>query len=249
MKHVRRFLAVGALLLAGITVSLAPLACGGATRVTQLPDTAPERGARGPFAATFASYERAGATEEALRADFAATRTSRSAAPGWLGDVLIADGSRAGVVTLWQHRDDARRFHDPTWRASEVERHGAEPILEIIDIPVWIDRGKHAADARVLAFVSVPLPWFRPRGLVEARILARVPEYQALAGLERKLFTIEDAGRVGGFYLWRDRADADAFYDASWHAKIVERYGQDTEVQFFDVLAVVEPPAGRRRAP
>ena len=88
-----------------------------------------------------------------------------------------------------------------------------------------------------------PLPWFRPRGLVERRMVARAPEYLGLPGLARKYFVLASEARVGGLYLWRDEASARAYFDDAWRARVVERYGRAPEITRFDVLGVDAAPS------
>jgi hypothetical protein len=51
-------------------------------------------------------------------------------------------------------------------------------------------------------------------------------------------------GIAGGVYQWRTRADADAFYSGPWRKGIVERYGMEPEIEFFDVFAITDNAAG-----
>ncbi|MEM7411564.1 MAG: hypothetical protein AAF430_15130 [Myxococcota bacterium] len=88
-----------------------------------------------------------------------------------------------------------------------------------------------AASPRVVSIVKVKTPWYAPRFFVRWRFEAAAPRYAEIPGLERKFFTIADSGELGGIYLWRDRAAADAFYDAAWHADIAARYGEPASLE------------------
>jgi hypothetical protein len=46
-------------------------------------------------------------------------------------------------------------------------------------------------------------------------------------GLIRKQFIYAEDGWAGGVYLWKTRADAEAFYSGPWLAGIRQRYGMD----------------------
>lgn len=225
-------------------LALALLAgCAGTDHVSTLANTPPRRGAYGPFAATFVSHPRGDASADALRGEFERDRRDRAARAGWMGDYLVADAARAGVVTLWANAATARAQRGAPWMTALARRFGGALAVEHFDVPVWIDNAAPApVDAqRVVVFVSLPLPWFHPRGVVESRILARVPEYQRLAGLERKYFVLMEPARVGGIYVWRDRAAAAGFYDAAWHAGVRERYGADAQMRTLDLLATALP--------
>jgi hypothetical protein len=93
---------------------------------------------------------------------------------------------------------------------------------------------------RVVAIVRIPAPWYAPRFVIRRKFRAAIAEYERLADLERKYFTVSQRGEFGGIYLWRTRAAADAFYGPAWHARVRERYGKDTEVAVFDAPFVVE---------
>lgn len=226
--------------LLSLSFGLTLLGCGGATRVTPLADTPLERGAHGPFTAALVTYPRAGLGDADVLARLEADR-SDDAPPGGLADTFVADEARYGRITLFRDREAEAYVHDAAWAEARSRRHGAKPSVERFDVPVWIgqgpERGRVAPSAAEVALVKVKLPWFRPRGFVESRIVARVPEYQAIDSLAFKYFTLTDDGRVGGIYLWRDHASLASHYDARWHARVVARYGEDAEIRTYRVLA------------
>jgi len=229
--------------IVGVLVGAVASGCTGASTVSRLPNTQLERGAHGPFVASFVSFPRAGASAPALNGEFQEGLQTRARADGWLGEYLVADASRFGLITLWRGAEQERAFHGPAWLAAESARRGVAPTVERFDVPVWIDSGRvPEGEHGVVVFVSVPLPWFRPRGMVESKIIDRVPEYQSLAALDRKYFILMDPGRTGGIYLWHERGDAEAYYDGAWHARVKERYGTDADMRTLDVLALSVPP-------
>ncbi len=60
------------------------------------------------------------------------------------------------------------------------------------------------------------------------------PSYQNVPGLIAKRFLVsDDGGTVGGVYHWERRADAEAFYDDEWSARIVAKYGAAPTVEYF----------------
>ncbi len=95
----------------------------------------------------------------------------------------------------------------------------------------------------IVAIVRFPLD--PPLSLDDARAAyaASAPTYQQLDGLHRKYYLRSPDGSIGGgVYLWRDRAAAEAVYDAAWRARLTERYGEPV-VEFFDCPVVVDPAA------
>ena len=59
------------------------------------------------------------------------------------------------------------------------------------------------------------------------------PGFRTLPGLIRKQFIYAEDGWAGGVYLWKTRADAEAFYSGAWLAGIRERYGMDPQIKYF----------------
>jgi hypothetical protein len=69
---------------------------------------------------------------------------------------------------------------------------------------------------------------------------AIAPGFRQVHGLIRKQFIYAEDGWAGGVYLWRSRADADAFYSGPWLQGIRERYGTDPEIRYFYTAAVTD---------
>jgi hypothetical protein len=95
----------------------------------------------------------------------------------------------------------------------------------------------------VVVVTKVKRPWYAVKPMVLRTFRKLVPQYQAVAGLERKWFTITQDGRVGGVYVWKERARAEAFFDEGWHRRAVARYGADGEVRMLDVSRALDAPA------
>jgi hypothetical protein len=85
--------------------------------------------------------------------------------------------------------------------------------------------GEHA-----VAIVRVHAPWYAPRFMIARKFRAAVPEYEQVAGLETKHFTISDDREFGGVYLWTSRDAANAFYTDAWRQGIHERRGVDPDL-------------------
>ena len=94
--------------------------------------------------------------------------------------------------------------------------------------------------ARAVVVVRVPVPWYAPRSAVRRRFRDVLSEYEPLAPLEAKYFTISDDGRFGGIYLWKTRGDAEAHFDAAWREGVRRRRGSDADVVILDAPYVIE---------
>jgi len=66
------------------------------------------------------------------------------------------------------------------------------------------------------------------------------PGFRDVPGLIRKQFIYAEDGWAGGAYLWRSRADAEAFYSGPWLEGIRKRYGMDPEIRYFHTAAVTD---------
>ena len=71
------------------------------------------------------------------------------------------------------------------------------------------------------------------------------PKYREVQGLIRKYYLLSENGkRAGGVYLWKSREDAERLYNVDWKKFIVERYGAEPSVTYFDSPVVVDNLAG-----
>jgi hypothetical protein len=96
---------------------------------------------------------------------------------------------------------------------------------------------------RAVVIVKVQMPWYAPRAMVRGKFRDALPEYEAIAPLEAKYFTITDDRRYGGIYLWKGRADAERHFDAAWHARVREKRGVEGDVTILDAPFVLDGPA------
>jgi hypothetical protein len=69
------------------------------------------------------------------------------------------------------------------------------------------------------------------------------PGFRAVPGLIRKQFIYAEDGWAGGVYLWKTRADAEAFYSGPWVGGIRERYGMDPQIKYFHTACVTDNSA------
>lgn len=91
------------------------------------------------------------------------------------------------------------------------------------------------------ALVTFPNP--RPRSVAEATAEweKTAPAYETQPGFIRKHYLMTgDSATIGGFYLWESRTDADRFYSDTWHTRITAYAGQEPQVTYFDIPAVIE---------
>ena len=66
------------------------------------------------------------------------------------------------------------------------------------------------------------------------------PGFRGVKGLISKHFIWSESGWAGGVYQWETREDAKAFYSGAWLAGIVERYGMQPQIEFYEVFAVTD---------
>jgi len=75
----------------------------------------------------------------------------------------------------------------------------------------------------------------------KAIFLTTAPKYQGVPGLFRKCYVLSADGKtVGGVYLWKSRAEAEAMYTESWRVFVREKYGVEPAVTYFDTPVVVD---------
>ncbi len=70
------------------------------------------------------------------------------------------------------------------------------------------------------------------------------PGFRSAHGLISKHFIWSESGWAGGVYQWETLADAKAFYSGPWLAGIVERYGMQPQVEYYEVFAVTDNVRG-----
>ena len=70
------------------------------------------------------------------------------------------------------------------------------------------------------------------------------PGFRNAKGLISKHFIWSESGIAGGVYQWETIEDAKAFYSGPWRKGIVERYGMEPEIEYFEVFAVTDNAEG-----
>ena len=67
------------------------------------------------------------------------------------------------------------------------------------------------------------------------------PIYLRKPGLVRKHYYVTEAGDcVGGIYLWRSKAEAEACFTAEWKAMVTAKYGAPPEIVYAAVPVTVD---------
>jgi len=70
------------------------------------------------------------------------------------------------------------------------------------------------------------------------------PEFRQVKGLISKHFIWAESGWAGGVYQWERLEDARVFYSGPWLDEIVQRYGMQPQINFYEVFAVTDNVRG-----
>ena len=68
--------------------------------------------------------------------------------------------------------------------------------------------------------------------------------FREAKGLISKHFIWSESGWAGGVYQWERLEDAKAFYTGPWLDGIVQRYGMQPQIEFYEVFAVTDNASG-----
>ena len=96
----------------------------------------------------------------------------------------------------------------------------------------------------ITAIVRYRLPASIDHDACLAHFSKIAPGFRTATGLLSKHFIWSERGIAGGVYQWQTLEDARAFYSGPWRNGIVERYGMEPEIEFFEVFAVTDNAAG-----
>lgn len=88
-----------------------------------------------------------------------------------------------------------------------------------------------------------------PKSISRADALAHfhkiAPGFLEAPGFVRKQFIYGVDGKVaGGTYMWETLEHAKAFYSGPWLKGIVERYGNEPRITYFETFAVTDREKG-----
>jgi hypothetical protein len=95
----------------------------------------------------------------------------------------------------------------------------------------------------ITAIVRYTLPPSIDRDACRAHYAKIAPGFRDVAGLISKHFICGDTGTAGGVYQWQTRRDAEAFYSGPWRQGIVERYGVEPQIEYFEVFNITDNAA------
>jgi hypothetical protein len=88
----------------------------------------------------------------------------------------------------------------------------------------------------VITITEVKTPWYALRFLLKGGFERSLPEYTAIKGLLQKNYAIHQNGAYfGGFYIWQNKADADAWFSPRWYERVEKTYGQAGKVSYFSL--------------
>ena len=149
-----------------------------------------------------------------------------------------ASGDFGGVYS-WRDRAAAQAWFNTTWFERIRRERGVQAQVRLFDAPVSLDNTSGGTPAdngspAVATLVEIPIPAGLPRARLEAEFAGAVPVYRKVPGLLRKHFIVSDAGTFGGVYLWADEASAKTWFNAAWHQRVSQTYGQEARIEWFD---------------
>lgn len=96
----------------------------------------------------------------------------------------------------------------------------------------------------ITATVRYRLPPHIDASACRAHFHTIAPNFRAVKGLISKHFIWSASGWAGGIYQWETLEDAEAFYGGPWRAGIVERYGMEPLIDFYEVFALTDNARG-----
>jgi hypothetical protein len=97
----------------------------------------------------------------------------------------------------------------------------------------------------ITALVQFKLPKPMTRDKAQEIFSTTAPRYRDLQGLIRKYYILsEDGGTAGGVYLWKSREDAEQVYTDDWKEFIVEKYGSEPFITYFESPIIVDNLTG-----
>ena len=97
----------------------------------------------------------------------------------------------------------------------------------------------------ITEYVLFNLPKGISRDQVVAGMYEVAPRWQKEPNLVRKTFVFDAmANQAGAFYLWVDKASAEAAHDESWRQAIRSTYGSEPQIRYFETPLVVDNALG-----
>jgi hypothetical protein len=97
----------------------------------------------------------------------------------------------------------------------------------------------------ITALVQFKLPQPVTRKQAQEMFSSTAPKYREVDGLIRKYYVLsEDGETAGGVYLWKSRDDAERLYTDDWKKFILEKYGTEPSIEYFDAPVIVDNLVG-----
>ncbi len=98
----------------------------------------------------------------------------------------------------------------------------------------------------ITAIVQFDLPKDIDRHKAEETFRKIAPLYQNMDGLIQKYFCFSEEGKGAGVYVWETREAAEKIYGGGvWRERIIELYGVEPEIQFYELLLTVDNATGK----
>ena len=96
----------------------------------------------------------------------------------------------------------------------------------------------------ITAIVRYKLPPHIDDDACRAHYHQIAPGFRPVKGLISKHFIWSASGWAGGVYEWETLQDAQAFSSGPWRDGIVERYGMEPVIDFYEVFALTDNARG-----
>ncbi|MCU0438666.1 MAG: hypothetical protein MUC49_12215 [Raineya sp.] len=114
--------------------------------------------------------------------------------------------------------------------------NSSEKVL-ITNLKASITRSEN----QTLTISKVKKPWYAWRGLVANKMEESIPEYQAIDGLNRKFYSFTaNHNYFGGIYIWKEKTDAEKWFNPTWFERTEKKYGKKGEVFYYTIEKVTE---------
>jgi hypothetical protein len=97
----------------------------------------------------------------------------------------------------------------------------------------------------ITALIQFKLPKPVTRAQAREIFLSTAPKYREVDGLIRKYYVLStDGGTGGGVYLWKSRELAEGLYTVDWKKFILDKYGSEPTVTYFETPVIVDNLTG-----
>lgn len=99
------------------------------------------------------------------------------------------------------------------------------------------DRTTPSDTASVVTITYVKKPWYAWRTRIVKKFKESIPQYAAIAGLLQKNYHLSESRETfGGIYLWRNEADAKAWFTPVWFERVRKTYGAEGRVDYYEIV-------------